>query len=112
MTLSISSSFDSGNIEVLGLDGDTATLAIRKDKDSGFYQWFHFRVAGARGHAITLKIMNAADSAYPLGWPGYCARYSDDRQVWLQAATHYADGVLTITHTPTQDVVWFAYHAP
>jgi murein tripeptide amidase MpaA len=112
MTLSISSSFDSGNIEVLALDGDTATLAIRKDKDSDFYQWFHFRVAGARGRPITVNITNCADSAYPLGWPGYRARFSDDRQDWLQAETGYADGVLTITHTPAQDVVWFAYHAP
>ena len=112
MTLSITSSFDSGNIDVLGLDGETATLAIRKDKDSEFFQWFHFRVAGAKGRAITLRITNCADSAYPLGWPGYQARFSDDRLDWRQAETRYADGVLTITHTPVQDVTWFAYHAP
>jgi murein tripeptide amidase MpaA len=112
MTLQISSSFDAGNIEVLGIENDTATLAIRKDKDSDFYQWFHFRVAGAKGRPVTLKITNCAGSAYPLGWPGYRARYSDDRQDWRQADTSYGDGVLTITHTPTQDAVWFAYHAP
>ncbi len=112
MTLSISSSFDSGNIEVTGIDGDTATLTIRKDKDSEFYQWFHFRVAGAKGQSVTLRITNCAGSAYPLGWPGYRARFSEDRQDWRQADTHYADGVLTITHTLTQDVAWFAYHAP
>jgi murein tripeptide amidase MpaA len=112
MTLQISSSFDSGNIEILGIDGATATLAIRKDKDSEFYQWFHFRVAGAKGRRVTLKITNCADAAYPLGWPGYKARFSDDRQDWRQAETSYADGVLTITHTPAQDAVWFAYHAP
>ncbi len=112
MTLQISSAFDSGNIEILSVDGDTTTLAIRKDKDSDFYQWFHFRVAGAKGRPVTLKIINCAEAAYPLGWPGYRARVSDDRHDWRQADTSYANGVLTITHTPAQDVVWFAYHAP
>ena len=112
MTLSISSSFDSGNIDVLGIDSDTATLAIRKDKDSDFYQWFHFRVAGAKGQPVTLRITNCAKSAYPLGWPGFSARFSDDRLDWRQAKTSYADGVLTIRHTPAQDIIWFAYHAP
>ena len=31
---------------------------------------------------------------------------------WVQADTDYADGVLTIRHTPTHDETWFAYHAP
>ena len=112
MTLSITSNFDSGNIEVVSIDGDTADLNIRKDKNSEFYQWFHFRVAGAKGRPIALRILNCAGSAYPFGWPDYRARVSDDRQDWRQADTAYADGVLTITHTPTADAVWFAYHAP
>ncbi len=112
MTLKITSNFDSGNIDVLSIDGDFATLAIRKDKDSEFYQWFHFRVAGAKGRPITLRIVNCADAAYPLGWPDYHARVSDDRLDWQQAESSYANGILTIRHTPTQDAVWFAYHAP
>ena len=112
MTLNISSSFYSGNIDVLSTNGDTATLSIRKDKDSDFYQWFHFRVAGAKGRQVTLRITNCAEAAYPLGWPDYCARFSDDRRDWQQAETSYANGVLTIRHTPVQDAVWFAYHAP
>ncbi len=112
MTFSISSNFDSGNIDVLSVDGDTATLAIRKDKDSDFYQWFHFCVAGASGRALTLRIANCAGAAYPHGWPGYNARVSDDYEDWRQADTSYADGVLTIRHTPAHDAVWFAYHAP
>ncbi|MEP6784798.1 MAG: M14-type cytosolic carboxypeptidase [Sphingomonadales bacterium] len=112
MTLQISSAFDSGNIEILSITGDTAELAIRKDKDSDFYQWFHFRVAGAKGREVTLKIMNGAGSAYPLGWPGYSARFSDDRQDWIQTKTSYSNGIITITHTPAHDAVWFAYHAP
>ena len=112
MSLTISSDFDSGNIEVLAIEGDTATLAIRRDAHSEFLQWFHFGVGGATGRALTLRIINAGDAAYPLGWPGYCARVSSDGNDWRQASTSYADGVLTIEHAPTSDTVWFAYHAP
>jgi len=112
MTISITSDFDSGNIEVQQIDGDRADLKIRKDKDSNFYQWFHFRVAGAKGRALELRITNCAGSAYPEGWPSYRARYSHDRQDWLQAETSYADGVLTIRHQGEADTIWFAYFAP
>jgi murein tripeptide amidase MpaA len=112
MSIQITSAFDSGNIIVTAIDGNTATLEIRKDKDSDFYQWFHFRVSGAKGRQITLNITNCAGSAYPGGWENYSARFSDDRIDWRCAQTSYANGTLTITHTPAQDAVWFAYFAP
>ena len=49
MTLSITDAFDSGNITVHAIDGGTATLSIRKDKDSDFFQWFHFRASAPAG---------------------------------------------------------------
>jgi murein tripeptide amidase MpaA len=113
MTLSISCGFDSGNIIVRQIDGDSATLEIRKDKDSDFYQWFHFRIAGAKGRTVTLNITNCGGSAYPGGWDNYKARYSTDRADWRQeAGTSYADGTLTIRHRCEADIVWFAYFAP
>ena len=112
MTFQINAAFDGGNIIVSSIAGDTANLEIRKDKDSEFYQWFHFRVCGAKGRAVTLNITNCGDSAYPGGWVDYSARVSDDRLDWRCAETAYKDGVLTITHTPAQDAVWFAYFAP
>ncbi len=113
MTIQINAAFDSGNIIVSAIDGDTAHLEIRKDKDSDFYQWFHFRVSGARGRAITIRITNCGNSAYPGGWTGYKARFSDDRLDWRCAdETSYEDGVLTIRHRPALDTVWFAYFAP
>ena len=102
-SLSITSGFDSGNIIVTSIEGDTATLEIRKDAQSDFYQWFHFRLAGAKGRPVTLKITNCGGSAYPGGWANYQARYSVDRDDWRCADTLYADGVLTITHTPEAD---------
>jgi murein tripeptide amidase MpaA len=110
--MKISSAFDGGNILVSAIEGDTAMLEIRADHASDFYQWFYFRVSGAKGRPVTLKITNCGGSAYPRGWENYQARFSDDREDWRCAETHYGDSVLTITHTPARDVAWFAYFAP
>ena len=113
MAITISSAFDSGNIRVVSQDGDRFDLEIVKDASSDFYQWFHFRLAGAGGREVTLRIINCADSAYPNGWPDYKARLSVDREQWVQVAdTVYHDGVLTIRFTPETDLVWLAYFAP
>ncbi len=112
MGMNINAAFDSGNIVVTSIDGHSATLEIRKDAHSDFYQWFHFRVSGARGQQLTLRITNCGESAYPDGWKNYRARYSDDRSDWKCAETEYKDGVLAIRHTPALDTIWFAYFAP
>ncbi len=112
MVVHISSAFDSGNIRVLRQDDYAFDLEIVRDHQSDFYQWFHFRLTGAAGRPVTLRITNAGGSAYPGGWPNYKARVSADRQTWRQAETGYADGVLTIRHTPAADSIWFAYFAP
>ncbi len=112
MNMQINAAFDSGNIIVANIAGDTANLEIRKDKDSDFYQWFHFRVSGAKGRSVTLRITNCGESAYPGGWPNYRARFSNDRIDWRCAETSFVDGVLTITHRLETDSVWFAYFAP
>jgi murein tripeptide amidase MpaA len=112
----IDAAFDSGNIEVLSVKGATARLAIRKDRDSDFYQWFHFRVAGCAGRELTLKITGLGGSAYPGGWPGYRAAVSEDRQFWGRADSSYDKaedgGTLTVRYTPAADLAWFAYFAP
>ncbi len=114
--ISINAAFDSGNIQVLSVEGTTARLAIRKDKDSEFFQWFHFRVDGAGGREVTLKITGLGASAYPGGWPAYRAVFSDDREYWGRTETTYDakedGGTLTIRHTPQAGTCWFAYFAP
>ena len=113
MTATITSAFDSGNIHVASQDGDHFTLEIVKDKDSDFYQWFHFKLVGARGREVTLDIVNAGKSAYPDGWPGYKAKMSIDREEWTCVeSTSYADGTLTIKLVPETDCVYLAYFAP
>ncbi|SMF67044.1 M14 family metallopeptidase [Allosphingosinicella indica] len=112
MTLSISSAFDGGNIKLVAIEGDRVDLEIVKDHQSDFYQWFYFRLTGAAGRAVELRIVNCGDSAYPKGWENYRARFSYDREDWRQAETDYAGGVLTIRLTPASDSVWLAYFAP
>ncbi|AMK22242.1 MULTISPECIES: M14 family metallopeptidase [unclassified Sphingobium] len=116
MSISITSAFDSGNIRVISLDdspaGVRAELEIVKDRQSDFYQWFHFRVAGVAGREVELAITNCGASAYPDGWPGYKARLSEDRENWLLVDTSYADGTLTIRLSPDVNAVWLAYFAP
>ena len=51
----IDAAFDSGNIEVLSVSGATARLHIPRDAHSEFYQWFHFRVAGAAGRELEFR---------------------------------------------------------
>lgn len=112
MTLSISSAFDGGNIRLIAVDGNRVNLEIAKDHLSDFYQWFYFRLTGAAGEAVELRILNCAEAAYPLGWENYRACMSTDREEWQRIDTSYADGILTIRATPETNSVWFAYFAP
>jgi murein tripeptide amidase MpaA len=113
---SINAAFDSGNIVVQSIKGSTATLSIRKDKDSDFYQWFHFRVAATSGEEITLKITGLEGSAYPGGWTDYNACVSEDRDYWGRAESSYdkaeEGGTLTIRYLPLGEICYFAYFAP
>lgn len=119
MSLSINAAFDSGNIRLVAIHGDRVDLEIVADHQSDFFQWFYFRVAGLAGaglvgRQLTFRILNAAQSAYPFGWPGYRTRASTDRRTWTMIDTRYADGVLEFDWTPAADapIAWFAYFAP
>lgn len=115
--MQIDAAFDSGNIIVRRCTGpDDIELAIAKDHQSDFYQWFHFRLSGAAGLASTIRIVDLGGAAYPGGWPGYRACISTDRQMWTRAETRYdpgqGGGTLTIRVTPAADQLWCAYFAP
>jgi murein tripeptide amidase MpaA len=112
MTLSVTSPFDGGNIRVAAVEGSRIDLEIAKDHQSDFYQWFYFRVTGAGGAPLELRLLNAAGSAYPHGWERYRALMSVDRDEWERVDTSYDGGILTIRATPASDSVWFAYFAP
>ena len=110
----ISSNFDSGAIEVVSLaDPENIRLRLRPDNAAEFRQWFHYRVQGAAGQHLVMCFENAAEAAYPGGWPGYRALASYDRQNWFRvAATRYEDGHLIVEHSPERNSVYYAYFEP
>ncbi|MEO1336571.1 MAG: M14-type cytosolic carboxypeptidase, partial [Myxococcota bacterium] len=109
----VSAAFDGGNIECIHAESaDNIELKIRKDNDSDFCQWFYFRVSGVRGRPCTLRIVNAHEATYTDGWQDYRAVASTDRQNWTRIDTSFDGRVLTLSHTPSTDAIYFAYFAP
>lgn len=111
--MKISSNFDSGNIEIVNAESHkNIRLRIRKDTYSDTFQWFYFRLHGAEGFPCSIHIENAGEASYPEGWDDYNAYASYDRVTWFCVPTLYADGVLTIEHTPEESSVFYAFSAP
>ncbi|MBL8464153.1 MAG: hypothetical protein JNL37_04785 [Thauera sp.] len=114
IVLKISSTFDSGAIEVVRIDDPAdIRLRLREDNAADFHQWFHFRLMGAAGKPVRMVFENAASAAYPDGWKDYRCVASYDRQNWFRiAGTRYEDGQLVVEHTPERDSLYYAYFEP
>lgn len=113
MTLSITSNFDGGAIEVLAcVQAADIRLRIRPDSHSDFAQWFYFRLSGARDELCSMTFENASQCAFEQGWVDYRAVASYDRVHWFRVPTRYDGHVLTIEHTPEFDAVYYAYFEP
>lgn len=113
MTLSISTQFDAGAIDVVSCERpEEIRLRIRGDNQSEFAQWFYFRLSGARGERCVMRFENAHESAYPAGWRGYRAAASYDRVNWFRVPTDFDGKVMTIDHTPEFDSIYYAYFEP
>ena len=109
----ISSAFDSGNIKVIDASAPAdIQLEIKPDNASDFFQWFHFRMLGAKGTACSIRLVNASEAAYPQGWCDYRAVASYDRQEWFRVPSSYDGRELVISHTPEHDSIFYAYFAP
>jgi len=109
----ISSQFDSGNIKVLSAQSpEDIRLAIPKDNQSEFAQWFHFRLVGESFVTHTMTITDLAKSAYPDGWKGYNVLASYDRQTWFRIPSEFDGDNLTFSLTLEQPSVYFAYFIP
>ncbi len=108
----IDSNFDGGNAEVVAADDPAdIRLAIRPDRYAASFQWFAFRLAGARGVPCTIRIVNAGGASYAAGYAGYRAVASTDRRAWNRVDTSYDGAALTIRLTPATDAVWIGYFA-
>jgi murein tripeptide amidase MpaA len=113
MTLSITSNFDAGAIEIVSCTAaDDIRLRIRRDSHAEFAQWFYFRLSGARGERCVMTFENAAECAFAQGWHNYRAVASYDRVNWFRVPTSYDGRVMTIDHTPEFDRIYYAYFEP
>ena len=113
MTFHINSHFDSGNIKVINAQSNPIELAICHDKQSNFYQWFHFSIAGAKHqNSLELSLINAAGSAFPEGWGKFQVVASYDREEWFRVPTRYENECLIFNHAADHDLVWYSYFTP
>lgn len=111
--IKISSAFDAGSIEVIATDEfEDIRLQLRPDCAADIRQWFYFRVQGAAYQNCTLRLLNAAEAAYPAGWEDYQAMASYDRVNWFRVPTRYEAGQLIIEHTPLANSIYYAYFEP
>ena len=113
MTIKISQNFDSGAIDVVNAaDPANIELKLRRDSHADIHQWFHFRVQGARGQALSLRFTNAGQATYAKGFEDYNACASYDGENWFRVPTSFDGQVMTIRHTPDLDSVYYAYFEP
>ncbi|KPX15179.1 Peptidase M14, carboxypeptidase A [Pseudomonas syringae pv. delphinii] len=114
MTLTISSDFDSGNIQVLdSSDPARIRLAIRPDTQSAHFQWFHFKVDGLNvGQTYGLSLSNASESTFNSAWTGYNAVASYDHKHWFRVPSDFDGKALNFSLAADQAQVWFAYFEP
>ncbi|NQY62511.1 MAG: carboxypeptidase family protein [Alteromonadaceae bacterium] len=111
--MQITSNFDSGNIHVIDSSNvNNIRLEIKKDNQSDFYQWFHFKIHNNDHVEHVINIENAGSASYVEGWENYQAVASYDREQWFRVPTEYDGKKLTIKFTPEYDSVYFAYFAP
>ena len=112
--MEITSNFDSGNIQVVRIDqaSNDIQLKIRKDTNSDFLQWFHFRLTGAIKKLCKITITNAGKTSYPKGWDNYhvCASY--DREEWFRIPATVVRGKLQFSIRPAHNSIYFAYFTP
>lgn len=111
--MDITSTFDSGNIEVVdSQDVGNVRLKIKVDHGSEHLQWFHYRVCGVRDENLVMHLENAGAASYPGGWENYRAVASYDRKKWFRVPTSFDGKALTIRHKPECGAVYYAYFAP
>lgn len=116
------SAFDAGNgkQQSMTVDGNSCTINVEIVKDvytelekTNHSQWFSFRISNVDQMDLTVRITNAGETSYPLGWEEYYTCASYDREHWFRVpTTTFKDGVLSWTLTSEQNAVYFAYFPP
>lgn len=110
--MKIDANFECGNIDILDIKGNHAELAIRKDTNAHYYQWFCFRVTGDAGVERQFTIANASTASYPKTWEAYDVLASYDGQTWWRVPTQYDGKQLSFEHQAETERTMYAFFVP
>ena len=121
-SISISDSYDGGNIELIKCDTEDdpkVLLNIKKDpftelEKKHHFQYFSFRSTVETPSTVEYSIENAGEASYAEAWNEYTVFYTsslNDPDSWKRnLSTEYKDGKLTWTHEHDGNgSVYFAY---
>ena len=112
-SITISSNFDGGNIDIIDVsDPLNIQLNIKPDNASDFFQWFYFRLEGQAGQRCRINIVNAGQAAFLGGWEDYRVCTSWNRKDWFRTDTSYQNGTLSFEITLQNNAVYFSYFTP
>lgn len=107
--MELDADFEGGSIVLVERDGPASfVLALRPDNAAPLRQWFAFRVRGAAGRRLTLRIVNASEARYRGGFEDFRAWASADGERWVPVPTAYDGEALTLQHVARGDEVLFA----
>ncbi len=110
----ITCNFDSGRIGIIDeSDWSNIRLEILPDiEGSDEFMGFNFAATGARGKECNFTLEHAGNTRWAGGWKNYRIAASYGRRDWFRIPTTFDGSALKWSHTPEQDRVSYAYHAP
>ena len=121
-SISISDSFDGGNISFVGIVDGEVHVNVKDDiytelEKKHHKQWFCFRASGfnpALDKETKFVLANAGKCSYPAAWDGFNVVTSYDRKNWFRTPSQYdaEKGHLHWTFKVKSSQVYFAYFTP
>merc|ERR1719223_2055626 len=117
--ISLNSAFDSGNGDLVGINGNNVDVKIRDEpftqgEQKQHKQWFHFRLSGVQNKDVRVNLVNAGDVSFPDAYHNYNVCTSYDRKYWFRTPTTYdkKTGIMSWNINAPKNQVYFAYFPP
>lgn len=113
--VSFHADFEGGNLAQWTEAGPGAyDIVLRRDANSDAFRWYSFKVLGAQGEEIAIRIPDASESQAPQAWDwDQPFASSDGGATWRRVEdTRYEDGAYTWTDMPRSDSEWYALAPP
>ena len=122
MDISVTGQIPAGSIVVEDAsDPSDIRLRLASDHASTMRGGYHFRVTGARGQAVRLRILDVRDleadrlagrDGYEDAWTNTGPHVSYDRRDWFRVPGRVVGRDYVIHHVPASDVCYYASWAP